>query len=71
MEDQTKTEKQKMLAGQLYLASDPDLLAEHQRACRLTRLYNATTEEELETRSRKAHATRSQILQELQRFPLL
>lgn len=57
MEDPQKTEKQKMLAGELYLASDPELFAEHQRACRLTRLYNNTTEEEMETRT--------QILQDL------
>jgi maltose O-acetyltransferase len=52
-----KTEKQKMLAGELYRASDFELVAERQRARRLTRLYNSTTEQELERRS--------QILQEL------
>lgn len=57
MEDLQKTEKQKMLAGELYLASDPELVAEHQHACRLTHLYNATTEEEVEKRV--------QILQDL------
>jgi len=57
MEDQKKTEKQKMLAGELYVAFDPELISLHQRACRLTRLYNTTTEEELEKRS--------QILQDL------
>jgi len=46
-----KTEKQKMLAGELYLASDPELGAEGKRACRLLRMYNATTEEEPEKRS--------------------
>jgi maltose O-acetyltransferase len=46
-----KTEKQKMLAGELYLAADPVLVAERHRARRLTRLYNSTTEEETETRS--------------------
>lgn len=45
------SEKQKMLAGELYLATDPELVAERKRARRLTRLYNQTTEEELETRS--------------------
>lgn len=45
------SEKQKMLAGELYLATDPELAAERKRARRLTRLYNQTTEEELETRS--------------------
>jgi maltose O-acetyltransferase len=46
-----KTEKQKMLAGELYLASDLELAAENKRACRLLRMYNATTEEEPEKRS--------------------
>jgi maltose O-acetyltransferase len=57
MEDQKPTEKQKMLAGELYIASDPELISLHRRACQLTRLYNTTTEEELEKRS--------QILQDL------
>jgi maltose O-acetyltransferase len=52
-----KTEKQKMLAGELYLGSDPELVAERQRARRLSRLYNQTTEEEPERRR--------EILQEL------
>lgn len=52
-----ETEKQKMLAGELYLASDPELAAENKRASRLLRMYNATTEEEPENRA--------QILQEL------
>ncbi|MBD1879829.1 sugar O-acetyltransferase [Coleofasciculus sp. FACHB-T130] len=46
-----KTEKQKMLAGKLYRASDPELAAASKRASRLLRMYNATTEEELELRS--------------------
>jgi len=45
-----KTEKQKMLAGELYLAFDPELAAENKRACRLLRRYNATTEEQPELR---------------------
>lgn len=45
------TEKQKMLAGQFYRASDPELAAEHQRAMRLVRLYNGTTETEGEQRT--------------------
>lgn len=44
------TEKQKMLAGELYLAADPELVAERLRARRLTRLYNGTTEEEASRR---------------------
>jgi hypothetical protein len=54
-----KTEKQKMLAGELYRASDSELVAARQSARRLTRLYNSTTEEEIEQRMREAHATRS------------
>jgi maltose O-acetyltransferase len=46
------TEREKMLAGELYLAADPELVAARQRARRLTRLYNATTEEEAEERDR-------------------
>lgn len=37
-----KTEKQKMLAGELYRASDPELVADHQRACQLLRQYEQT-----------------------------
>ena len=40
------TEKQRMLAGELYLSADPELVAERQRARRLTRIYNQTTEDE-------------------------
>ncbi len=46
-----KTEKQKMLAGELYIASDPELAAESKRARRLLRMYNATTESEQELRA--------------------
>ncbi|HEY9296604.1 MAG TPA: maltose acetyltransferase domain-containing protein, partial [Phormidium sp.] len=45
-----KTEKQKMLAGELYLGSDAELVAEYKRARRLVRMYNTTTEEEAENR---------------------
>jgi maltose O-acetyltransferase len=44
------TEREKMLAGELYVAADPALTAARRRARRLTRLYNATTEEEPEQR---------------------
>ena len=40
-----------MLAGEPYLASDPELREERRRARRLTRLYNQTTEEERERRT--------------------
>ena len=45
------TELEKMLAGELYLAADPELAAARRRARRLTRLYNRTTEEDEEERS--------------------
>lgn len=46
------TEREKMLAGQLYLATDPELTEARRKARRLTRLYNATTEDEEEERAR-------------------
>jgi len=45
-----KTEKEKMLAGELYISMDPELVAERKRARRLTRIYNSTTEEEPQKR---------------------
>ena len=45
-----KTEKQKMLAGELYLASDSELVRERTRARRLIRRYNLTTEDESKQR---------------------
>ena len=44
------TEKERMLAGRLYRADDPELLDGDSRARRLTRAYNATTEEEIDRR---------------------
>jgi maltose O-acetyltransferase len=44
------TEREKMLAGELYIADDPELAVLQKRARRLTRFYNATTEEEPERR---------------------
>ena len=46
-----KTERQKMLAGELYRASDSELVALRQAARRLMRLYNGTTEQEREKRN--------------------
>lgn len=51
------SEKEKMLAGELYLASDPELVAERLRARALMREYNVTIEEE--------HDRRTAILQKL------
>ncbi|KAB1193748.1 acetyltransferase [Haloferax sp. MBLA0076] len=44
------SEKEKMLAGELYDASDPELVAERERARRLTHLFNDTDETEMERR---------------------
>lgn len=40
MEQDGRTEKQRMLDGDLYLGSDPTLVAERQRAYRLLQTYN-------------------------------
>ena len=44
------TEKEKMLNGELYDASDPELVDERQRARDLTRRYNRTTPDEADCR---------------------
>ena len=45
-----QTEREKMIAGQLYRASDPELVAARIRARRLVRAYNATDPEAEEER---------------------
>jgi maltose O-acetyltransferase len=52
-----RTEREKMLAGEPYIASDPELVAAHRRAVRLLRAYNVTLGEEFERRA--------ELLQEL------
>lgn len=52
MNDESKTEKQRMLAGELYLAADPELAAESRRASLLLRRYNQTTVDERSDRDR-------------------
>lgn len=47
-----RSEFEKMLAGDLYLASDPRLVAMRRRARDLTRLYNRTADEEAADRIR-------------------
>jgi maltose O-acetyltransferase len=42
----TRTEKEKMLAGELYLAADPELVRERRAARVLLRRYNASTEDD-------------------------
>ncbi|MCY1004188.1 sugar O-acetyltransferase [Nannocystis pusilla] len=44
------SEREKMLAGELYLAADPELVGLRRAARRLTRRFNETTEDEVETR---------------------
>jgi maltose O-acetyltransferase len=51
------SEKEKMLNGDLYDASDPELVAERERARKLTRQYNRTTETD--------HERRDDLLREL------
>lgn len=57
MEDDRKTEKQKMLSGELYLGFDLELTAEREQAFRLLHDYNQTT---MDQRDRQ-----TQLLQEL------
>ncbi|MCG3083350.1 sugar O-acetyltransferase [Anoxybacillus sp. LAT_35] len=45
-----KSEKEKMVSGQLYRATDPELVKEREHARRLTRLFNQTLETEHERR---------------------
>ena len=44
------TELEKMRSGQMYAPADAELFALRQKARRLTRLYNSTTEEDFERR---------------------
>lgn len=53
----SRTPKERMLAGDLYLADDPELVADHVRAQELTDAYNATGIHE--------RARRTEILHEL------
>ncbi|ETY73370.1 sugar O-acetyltransferase [Lactiplantibacillus fabifermentans] len=45
-----KSQKDRMLAGELYIADDPQLAKENLRAKRVTRLFNQTTELEKDQR---------------------
>lgn len=47
----TTAERDKMLAGEAYIPSDPQLVTMRANARRLTRLFNQTTETEIERRS--------------------
>lgn len=46
------TEKERMLAEQLYISMDEELGKDNKRARRLTRLFNSSTEEQKEERTR-------------------
>lgn len=46
-----KTEKEKMLDGEIYHANDPELVKERRNARRLTRLFNQTLETEMDQRT--------------------
>ncbi|MCM3707051.1 MULTISPECIES: sugar O-acetyltransferase [Cytobacillus] len=47
-----KTEKEKMLAGEMYDPADPILLKEREEARRMVRMYNQTLETESEKRTK-------------------
>lgn len=44
------TEREKMIAGELYMANDPELVELRRQARRLLRLYNQATEDETDER---------------------
>ena len=44
------SEKERMLAGELYIAQDEELAADNRQSRKLTRLFNTTTEEQQEYR---------------------
>jgi maltose O-acetyltransferase len=46
----SKTEKEKMAAGEPYLSADPVLVQDRKEAKRLCRLFNVSTEDEMEKR---------------------
>ena len=50
-----RAEKEKMIAGELYIAGDAALTKERINARRLTRLFNNSTEEEVEYRTELLH----------------
>jgi maltose O-acetyltransferase len=64
-----KTEKQKMLDGELYLADDPELVAGRKRASRLLRIYNSTTEEQEQERQKILGELFSQVGEKIQIIP--
>lgn len=59
-----RTEKEKMLAGDLYIAHDPELRKDFKRAKKLVRLYNHTTEDQKEERQRLAEKLLKKLAKE-------
>lgn len=51
MTNKMKTEKEKMLAGELYFATDPELTGDRLKARKLTRQYNNTGEMDFKERT--------------------
>ncbi|NMG06455.1 sugar O-acetyltransferase [Brasilonema sp. UFV-L1] len=64
-----ETEKQKMLAGKLYFSTDMELITEKQFALHLLRMYNSTTEEQLEQRTQILQKLFGQVGQNPKIFP--
>ena len=66
-----RTERQKMVAGELYLSSDPELQAAMVRAMRLTETYNQISVDHLDerelARARAEHLCRRHMNLLLQR----
>lgn len=51
MDQDHRSEKEKMLAGELYIAADKELTAERNRARKLILAYNRTMPDDMETRN--------------------
>ncbi|NJM71675.1 MAG: sugar O-acetyltransferase [Scytonema sp. RU_4_4] len=64
-----ETEKQKMLAGKLYLSSDFELMTERNFALRLLKIYNSTTEEQQEQRTQILHKLFGKVGQNINIMP--
>ena len=52
-----RSEKEKMINGEMYLSADETLVNERINARRLTRMYNNTIETEIERRKRNIRRT--------------
>ena len=56
-----KTEKQKMLSGELYLASDPELVAEREACRRVLAAYNAASPSRVDDADALLHTLLGQV----------